>query len=165
MLEDMSPDAFRNLVHWFYRDYLDPNTYHDRDTLVETWIAADRLLMTVCKNRVMDKLREVCQIVGVNAKIIKVAEPLGYSAESSLLMYLTDQLAFDCVELDHEDLTDGDVSQWTPQTHLLVTTKITALARRWRRSQTSNQPAPTDPLGSELCYYHDHIESEDCYAK
>lgn len=165
----MSPYAFKSLVHWFYRDVLDPQAGRSPKILVETWIAADRLMMSRCKDVAMDKLREQYHSQHSEATILEVIEPLAYSTQSPLLRYLTDQVAFDCINKDDMEITDLTGADWPPliqgSVAFLLTTKIIAIGQKWRNSRKNGHAMPMDPSRSELCLYHDHIQGEDCYAR
>lgn len=173
VLSNIEHVAFDRLLQWLYEGHFGLNLDVENDdnhevnevylsTMIGVWAAADRLMMSMCKNKAMDILREILQVTFVRAQHLQAVNSLGYAMDSKLAQYLLDQIAYDCINLapNHTDYT---VEPTDPDTAKELTTRIIAMAQRWCRSKLNKDKAPKELALPKGCRYQEHVEGEECY--
>lgn len=166
VLEDMDPTAFQHILHWFYRGCLDPKVLQSRYTLMATWAAADRLMMSKCKNVVMDKLRVACSCPPSDVSLLVFVCRLGYSKDNTLLHYLTDQVAWDCTHYNTytEEYLSAQVFEELPiELTVALMARIMGETQYLISGRSRLAGRVDEPATRKGCHYHDHVEGEECY--
>lgn len=172
ILKDLNHDAFNQILHWLYRGSFPDHELckHSATIMIETWIAADRLLMGKCKNMAMDALRELYYdgVICVEIDDLATLDETGFSTDSTLVKYLIHQFAFGYVVYTHY----WEGKSYTDQRHGFYRLRpemaweiFTTVAKMGHDLfEDSGGPATKrDPADLEGCCYHDHVEDERCY--
>lgn len=169
VLEDVSELAFRHIQHWLYNGCLDPGLSDDVHTLIKIWVTGDRLLMTTCKNKIIDDLRDRYRLTSATMEHLKLAASYGYGPDRALVNYLMDQLVWDQLHdwvAHKEDFAEKYYRELSADVLAALFKKKDVLAR-WSRRQLGNDVSAVlkNPSSEQPCLYHEHCEGEECYLK
>lgn len=159
--------AFENIVTWMYQSKLHPAFNKDRVVLIHTWVAADRLTMTRCKNEVMDALRQACADDFTMPEYLAIVEELGYTEDSLLAEFLTDNIAHDGMLVD---LSENGEEYTKALESMPIKSFAKAHTKLMERAQYHRKKKPGDPdttaeKSLKECHYHEHKADEKCYLK
>lgn len=166
-LSKINHRAFRQVLHWMYTRTFQPGLLFTAHNMIRTWIVADRLMMSLCKNMVLDEIRslskeELSSIVG-----LRELDELGYGPESTIVRYLLDQIAWDAIFDEEGANIPTKVSKilWVNNEILQqLLRKVILTARELEKSEKEHETEFADPASLEGCQYHDHAEDEGtCY--
>lgn len=166
VLEDMGSTAFQHILNWFYRGCLDSKVSQSRYALMETWAAADRLMMSKCKNVVMDKLRDYCKRRHSYVRHLEVVCRLGYSKENVLVRYVMDQVSWDCTHhrtYAPDDLNAQIFERLPDEMTFAFMARIVEEAQYLVGPVSRRRETFDDPANRKGCHYHEHVEGEECY--
>jgi len=94
-LDGIDLAAFEDIVCWLYTESFSLTLTDYTGSIVDAYAIADRLVLGKCKNMLIDRLRQCFQDVKSSVTILKLVHEYGYSSDSLLASYITDQLAHD----------------------------------------------------------------------
>lgn len=154
------PEAFSWFLTWLYFGVVNViKTKQDACIAFETYLMADKFIMVVLKNDLMDAVRRFYARTWMEVELLEVlAKHEGF--EGKLKSFGLDQLAFDL----HEDTASGsmDPDPYMPSSSFysainafLAGGSSTAIDAFWAvRNWTFRDNL--DPSSLEGCYYHEH---------
>lgn len=133
--------------------------------MIGAWAAADRLMMSKCKNMAMDKIRKLLRTGHVRDWQLEHISNLGYPLDSTLAQLLMDKIAYDCTtdQLEEGDSVNFEVAPHDLEMALALSKRINNTARAWSRSKLKGGQVPEDPASFTGCRYHDHTVGEVCH--
>lgn len=176
VLNDVDLLAFHHIQNWFYEGRLDPKLKQSRHTLIKVWVAADRLLMTTCKNKVMDTLRA---LHGTNTPAMReysafmtdlnLACSYGHGPDRALVRYIMEQMLWDQLHdgVQHkDDFKKSQYEKLSLEVIVAMFKKKDDLTRsiRWQL-ENGFQILVGDPTKANPCIYHEHGEDERCHLR
>lgn len=126
---------------------------HAKD-LTYTWVAADCLMISRCKNFVTDELRHFSVTNAITVEDLVLVDQLGHSVRSPLARFIIDQFSFDsiCPE-SKSSFSTKEVELWPGHVTCALLNGILHVDRT---------PDPRDPATLPGCRYHEHENGEDC---
>ncbi|MBA7496464.1 hypothetical protein ES702_07072 [subsurface metagenome] len=167
VLHGIDRDAFRQVLSWVYSGNFQKGDLLDRDTLIETYVAADRFLMDQCKNMALDELRTLFRSEEMKFSGVRLINGLGLNTGSAVVQFVIDQYVYDCINGSNEDGDDQlfEMRGLRPEIYNEVLYKFWELARQYGDHANKRSSKPDNPASLEGCMYHAHKRNEECYLE
>lgn len=171
-LKEVDNDAFEHIIHWSYTDRFSPSFQDYTSTIIETYAAADHLMMPKCKNMVLDNLRSKYSRKPADIGHLGLVRMLGYGASTAIAIYVTDQIVYEAITNDGWFFGKGDHHAFfeVGREHALeLMKKLVEKSRLYSlkadgKSLWRNKGHP-DPAFAKGCVHHEHAEGEKCYLQ
>lgn len=164
IFDNMNHHAFRQVLHWMYTGNFQAGPLYNMRNFMRTWVVADRLMMSQCKNMAMDELRLISEENVQSVRVLCELEELGHGPDSTITRYLLDQIAWDAVFDEEWADTPAKIfaTHWTnSEIHAQLLWRVLTIAREFEQAKRGLIPMPTDPAFLEGCRYHDHVKGEE----
>jgi hypothetical protein len=167
-LREDDPDAFGIVIKWLDGE-LDSMSDEDgcgQDLVklyIKAYVLADKLLMPMCKNSIVDEIRKYHTNYGMVVETLNDAVSLGLMPVHTLYRYLLDQYIAEC-QNGHvcHDWTSADTLCDLDETHRqifnnteLASELLLASLKTFHFKCPAIQPGEL-PAEQEGCVYHDH---------
>lgn len=173
-MEDQDTEVFGVLVNWLYNADMPPlKDGKSRMTYIKAYILADRLIMTRIKNEIMDAIRAYMDTHLVRGnEIIPSLKEIDGEVIQPLHEYFVDQLAYDLyagpgIPKQYSGRSAEGATLIDPKflpDDCDIGDEIVQKFFEYQMCEYEDK-AVVDPADLVGCFYHDHLDGEECKFK